>query len=65
MTTLFSKLKEFLPTRNNPDMVSDEVVRIVRDAKVAFRESFRQKELLELMAHSMGGMVWIKKYNLV
>lgn len=54
------------PVVKQPDCSVEEVELakgFIREAKFKIQESLHQKDLLELMAHSIEGMVWIKKYN--
>ena len=41
----------------------EEVKKLVNEARHSIKKAKRQKELLELMAHTMGGMVWIKRWD--
>jgi len=50
----------------NPIVEKEEILNVralVHEAKNKINESIKQKNLLELMAHSMGGMVWIKRWD--
>jgi hypothetical protein len=57
--------KYFAPNTIDQEFEIDNVKKLVKEAKSKIEDSFRQRELLELMAHSMGGMVWIKKWDLI
>lgn len=62
---IFEKIyQKFGP--KNPVLEREEILnvrKLVADAKVKIQDSIKQKQLLELMAHSMGGMVWIKSWD--
>ena len=48
---------------DEPRFEKDEAKKIIQEARDVLGESKRQKDLLELMANTVGGMVWIKKFD--
>lgn len=48
---------------DGPRFEKDEAKKIIQEARDVLGESKRQKDLLELMANTVGGMVWIKKFD--
>ncbi len=51
--------------RIKPEFEKVEAKKIVQEARTVLMESRKQKDLLELMANTVGGMVWIKKYDFI
>ena len=49
--------------QNDCDLGEIEMARnFIKEAKSKIQESLYQKDILELMAHSIGGMIWIKRW---
>ena len=63
---LFELYQKIFPKKKDNDKFEiQNVRRLVSEAKKSIATSYKQKELLELMAHSMNGMVWIKRWGLI
>jgi hypothetical protein len=57
------KIKERLFGKQEPGFEKVEAKRIVQEARDVLMAARKQKDLLELMANTLGGMVWIKKFD--
>lgn len=69
MAGLFERLMRRVITKSSSD-ISAEIVSVVDSAKEymaqyrsTMEEITKQRHLLELMAHHMGGLVWIKRWD--
>ena len=66
MNKIQSYLRKLMPNKSDDKLYEEfvEVKLLIERAKESVMETQRQKELLETMTHAMGGMVWIKKWDL-
>ena len=51
--------------KEEPGFEKIEAKKIVQEARNVLLEAKKQKDMLELMANTVGGMVWIKKYDVL
>lgn len=57
------KIFERFSNKENSESERKEAKKIVQEARNVLLEAKKQKDLLELMANTVGGMVWIKKFD--
>lgn len=66
-TSLFNRVMGYFSSRrgaNEIEAFANEARAFIQESKKSLDEIVRQRELLETMAHHMGGLVWIKKWDL-
>lgn len=60
---IFREIKNRIFGFTNVEEEFNEAKEIIAEARAVLVDSTKQKYLLELMANTLGGMVWIKKYD--
>lgn len=60
---LFDAIKRRFFKNEEPGFEKNEAKQIIQEARTVLSEARKQKDMLELMANTVGGMVWIKRYD--